>query len=123
MKTIITFLLAIACSVSFAQHPLSAKKGANAKNYKASKDANLEATSVQLFETPSDKYYAGANAKNNLAQEDAVKFVPEGGNTFERGTGANAKNRHHIIHKIKAEKEKQKAVEPIVEPAEEAVSK
>jgi hypothetical protein len=120
MKTIGTLLLVLACTVTFAQHPLSSKKGANAKNYKAS---NLKATTIQLFETPSDKYLAGANAKNNLAQEDAVKFTPEGNNTFVRGKGANAKNRHLIIHKLKAEKAKEKEINPKTEEIEEAISK
>lgn len=105
MKTISTLILVLSCSVCFAQHPLSTQKGANAKNYKASKDVNLKPTTVQLFETPSDKYYAGANAKNNFAKEDASKFTPTGSNKFVRGKGANAKNRHLIIHKNKAKKE------------------
>ncbi|AWV99696.1 hypothetical protein [Arcticibacterium luteifluviistationis] len=95
MKNIsIVVVLLFASSVAFAQHPLY-KKGPKAKNYKVAQEESLPATVVSLYAQPSDKYEAGANAKNRtLKQDDSVLISGYAQTGIKRGTGANAKNRY-----------------------------
>lgn len=86
--------LLLASTVAFAQHPLY-KKGPKAKNYKVAQEESLPATVVSLYASPSDKYEAGANAKNRtLKNEDADRVSGYAKTGIRRGTGANAKNRY-----------------------------
>lgn len=95
MKNIsIIAVLLLASTVAFGQHPLY-KKGPKAKNYKVAQEESLPATVVSLYASPSDKYEAGANAKNRtLKNEDADRVSGYAKTGIRRGTGANAKNRY-----------------------------
>ncbi|WP_341226526.1 hypothetical protein [uncultured Arcticibacterium sp.] len=95
MKNIsIIAVLLLASTVAFGQHPLY-KKGPKAKNYKVAQEESLPATVVSLYASPSDKYEAGANAKNRTLKNDDAELVSGYVQTgIRRGTGANAKNRY-----------------------------
>lgn len=94
MKNISIMVLLLSSCVAFGQHPLY-KKGPKAKNYKVSKAENLPATKFSLYAQPSDKYEAGANAKNRTLNQGDKELISGYAKTnLRRGTGANAKNRY-----------------------------